>query len=97
VISRSLLADWNPDQVDARRGSWVLEGHIPANFLAPGRYALTPHASVFDVVDYGFDEPLRRDIAVRAPARFNQAYPRETARRLTGAVLLDAGWRLRDA
>ena len=94
VISRSLVADWNPDRVDVPRGTYVLEGRIPADFLASGCYVLAPHASVFDVVDYGLEDLLRREIQVRAPARYNRAYPREVARRLTGAVLFDAGWRL---
>lgn len=94
TVTRCFLADWDRSRVDLPKGAYVLEGSIPGTFLAGGRYVVSVHASIFDVVDYDLEGALSRTILVTTPPGFNQAYPRETARHLTGVVVMDADWRI---
>lgn len=91
LITRSLLADWNEKYENMKRGIYVMEGTIPANFLVHGNYTIQMHASRYGIKDYGFDEIMSHNITVTASERFNRAHIGENT---FGTILLNAAWKI---
>ena len=91
LISRSLLADWNPDFENIQKGKYSVYGVIPPNFLAAGDFILQVHVSRYGITDYRFDLETSQLIKVYAPTEFNTVHPSEGP---FGKILLNAQWSL---
>lgn len=91
LITRSLLADWNEKYENMKRGIYVMEGKIPANFLTHDNYIIQIHSSRYGIKDYGFDEIIGHNITLIGSTRFNRAHIGE---KTFGTVLLNAAWKI---
>lgn len=91
VILRSLIADWNPEYENLKRGQYSVKGRIPERFLTTGIYVVELHASRYGIRDYGMDELVRVEISVRASTKFIADHIGE---RPSGFITLDPGWTL---
>jgi lipopolysaccharide transport system ATP-binding protein len=89
TISRSLMADWNPQSENMHKGKYSVKGIIPPNFLASGNFIIQVHVSRFGITDYRFDNEISQIITVHAPKEFNTAHPSEGP---FGKILLNAHW-----
>jgi len=77
TVTRSLLADWNPERETLRAGSYEAVLEFPANLLFPGLYSVILHSSRYGLVDYLPRADIRHDITVVAPSSYNEAHPGE--------------------
>lgn len=91
VILRSLIADWNPEYENLKRGRYSVKGRIPERFLTTGIYVVELHASRYGIRDYGLDELVRVEISVRASTKFIADHIGE---RPSGFITLDPDWTL---
>jgi len=91
LISRSLLADWNPQFENIPKGKYSLYGVIPASFLTASDFILQVHVSRYGITDYRFDNETSELIKVHAPKEFNVSHPSEGP---FGKILLNAHWLL---
>ena len=89
LICRSLLADWNDNNEDLKRGRYAIEGELPANFLVPGTYLIQVHSSRYGIIDYGFNEMVTHMIQIKATDNYNISHVGEKP---SGVVLLNPNW-----
>lgn len=92
IITRSLLADWDPQFENIKKGRYTLHGVIPSSFLAAGDFVFQVHVSRYGIIDYRFGNETSQLITVHAPKDFNTVHPSEGA---FGKILLNAHWSVR--
>src|SRR5207302_10531237 len=90
VITRALMADWDPASAEIGPGEYVIRAHIPANFLVAGKYLFELHCSRFGIRDY-FGDEITIPIRVRQSPAYNRHHPGEQP---VGIALLDPGWEI---
>jgi lipopolysaccharide transport system ATP-binding protein len=91
TITRSFLADWNPERETIRRGKHTATLIVPAKLLSPGSYSVILHASRYGIKDYLCAADIRRELTISAPATFNRAHPGE---KIESILILRDGWNL---
>ncbi len=91
TLFRSLMADWNSDLENIRRGRYRASVNIPANILAPGGYIFNLTSSRFGIRDYLYYFNIDIPVNIRPPAGFNQAHMSEP---IVGQVLIGEPWRV---
>ena len=77
LITRNLLADWNGEYDNLKKGRYVIGTSIPYAFLTTGSYVIEVHSSRYGIVDYGTCEATSTTIQINAPINFNPQYPSE--------------------
>ncbi|RAM61658.1 hypothetical protein RB25_21885 [Herbaspirillum rubrisubalbicans] len=90
MLTRSLLADRNPEAENVRPGTYRVRAQIPANFLVAGDYVLEVHGSQFGIQDF-FGSNVLQPFRIARPRLFNIQHEREQS---FGHIYLDPMWRL---
>ena len=71
----SLLADWDPQFENIKKGRYTLHGVIPSSFLAAGDFVFQVHVGRYGIIDYRFGNETSQLITVHAPKDFNTVHP----------------------
>jgi lipopolysaccharide transport system ATP-binding protein len=91
VLSRMLLADWNPHAEDIQPGLYCLTGKIRGNFLVPGVYSLCVHGGRFGLADYGFESKTEINFRVLVSTQYNELHVGENA---VGSFIFNPEWKM---
>jgi len=90
LVTRALLADWEPATEHAVAGEQVVHAKIPARFLVAGSYVLEVHCSRFGIGDF-FADAASFPFRMRASVLYNVQHANEQT---FGFVYLNPSWRL---
>ena len=74
LITRKLLADWDAQYENMKKGVYSLKTQIPAKFLTTNNYVVEVHCSRYGITDYEVDAATSTLISVLAPTEFNPAH-----------------------
>jgi lipopolysaccharide transport system ATP-binding protein len=91
LLNRSLLADWDSQYANLKKGRYRIKGQIPANFLVAGNYIFQVHSSIFGIRDFGLSEPSSVPVTILSSLDYNTAHLGEMS---FGSVLIKQNWQV---